>query len=176
MPRVGGRADNGGMRVLLKTILDCTPDAAWRALRDPAVFRAVSAPFTTFTAEPGGFPALWSEGEYRVRVKAFGLIPLGEQDIRLSFHERPDFLDAGDVRIVRDDGGGASGALAAVTHWRHSMAVAPLGTRTLYRDQLEISAGPLTLPLWLFYWAFWQWRAVQLRRLAPSWRSDETAA
>ena len=164
------------MRVLLKLVLDCPPDAAWHALRDPAVFRAVSAPFTTFTADPGGFPTEWSEGEHRVRAKAFGLFPIGEQSIRLTFQERSDFLDAGDVRIVRDDGEGLSGMLSLVTHWRHSMAVAPLGTRTLYRDQLEISAGPLTLPLWLFYWAFWQWRAVQLRRLAPSWRSDETAA
>ena len=31
------------MRVLLKLTLDCTPDAAWRALRSPAVLREVVA-------------------------------------------------------------------------------------------------------------------------------------
>jgi hypothetical protein len=108
-----------------------------------------------------------------VRAKAFGLVPIGEQSIRLSFHERRDFLDAGDVRIVRDGGEGLSGMLSLVTHWRHSMAVAPLGTRTLYRDQLEVSAGVLTVPLWLFYWAFWQWRGLQLRRLAPGWQAAQ---
>ena len=40
---------------MLKQVLDCDPDAAWRAIRSPQVFRAVSAPLMTFTsAEPLG--------------------------------------------------------------------------------------------------------------------------
>ncbi len=32
-------------RAEVLSILDCDPDAAWRALRSPAVFREVSSPF-----------------------------------------------------------------------------------------------------------------------------------
>ena len=39
---------------------------------------------------------------------------------------------------------------------------------TLLRDRLEISAGVLTPLFWLAMWAFWQWRARGLVRLAPA--------
>ena len=45
------------------------------------------------------------------------------------------------------------------------------GDRTLYRDRLDISAGLLTPIVWLGAWAFWQWRAFQLTRLAPGWKA-----
>jgi hypothetical protein len=51
------------------------------------------------------------------------------------------------------------------------MAVSPSDDgRTLYRDRLDISAGMLTPLVWVGVWAFWQWRAFQLTRLAPRWR------
>ncbi len=157
------------MRVLLKFELPCTPDAAWRAIRSPSVFRAVSAPFTTFTAvDPAGFPELWPAGEHRVVAKAFGALPIGEQAIVISFPERDD-----DVRIVIDSGRGLSGFLTAVTTWHHTMAVSPAaGGRTLYRDELRFTAGPLTLPLWAMYWSFWQWRGLRIRQLSRGWRDS----
>lgn len=74
---------------------------------------------------------------------------------------------------MRDNGEGLNGALAAVTKWEHSMAIstAPDNT-TLYRDQLTFRAGILTPFLWPMYWAFWQWRAASLKRLAPTWGSS----
>jgi hypothetical protein len=154
------------MRILLKLELDCTPDAAWTAIRSPKNLRAVSFPFTTFASlEDDDFPELWPEGRHLVSVRALGLTDIGRQSIDVSYSERP-----GGVRMMRDSGGGVSGPLSLVTHWRHEMAVSPLPNgRTLYRDQLRFSAGVLTLPMWLFYWVFWQWRAFGLRRLAPTW-------
>jgi hypothetical protein len=144
------------MRIMLKFVLDCEPDAAWRALRSPDVFRAVAGPWMTFESlEPNGFPTLWPVGPHPV------------QNIDISFAEAP-----GDVRLVRDFGGGTSGPLAAVTTWRHTMAVAPaLNGRTLYRDQLIVGAGPLTLPVWFGMWLFWQWRGLRIRQLSRSWRA-----
>ncbi len=155
------------MRILLKLELDCAPDAAWRAIRDPAVFRAVSAPFTTFESlEPGGFPASWPEGVHLVRAKAFGVAVIGEQTIDLAFRESRN-----GVRSVRDTGRGLSGPLAVVDRWEHTMAVSALpGARTLFRDQLKVEAGALTPVLWIGFWAFWQWRAIQLRRLSRDWK------
>lgn len=152
--------------MLLKLMLDCPVDAAWRAIRDPRVFAAVSAPLTVFRSnEAHGFPDSWPPGPHRVAVRAFGAIPIGEQVIDISFPQRDD-----DVRMMRDLGGATAGPLTVVTRWEHTMAVSPApGGRTLYRDRLVFEAGALTPLLWPVFWAFWQWRAAGLRRLARSW-------
>ena len=154
------------MRVMLKLELNCTPDAAWQAIRDPEVFRAVSAPFTTFESlEPGGFPASWPAGEHRVAGRAFGIAPVGEQVIRIATGSKP-----GGVRFVVDDGRGESGALASITSWHHTMAVSPApGGRTLFRDRLSFGVGAVTPLAWPALWAFWQWRGIRISQLAPTW-------
>lgn len=152
------------MRVLLKTELDCSPDAAWRAIRDPRVFAAVSAPLRIRSLQAGGMPRQWGEQRHLVRI-SLGGVALGEQAIDVRFPHRRD-----GVRVLRDAGGPLSGALAPVTRWQHDMAVsAAPGGRTLYRDRLIIEAGPLTPLLWLGFWLFWQWRVAGLRRLARTW-------
>ena len=153
------------MRIMLKLVLDCPPDAAWRAIRSPAVFREVSAPFTTFTSlEPGGFPEVWPAGEHPVQARAFGVVPLGEQLIEISFGRR------GDARLVHDTGGGLSGAMTAIDYWHHTMAISPAaGGKTLYRDRLVFDAAPFSLLAWPALWVFWQWRALQIRRLSKHW-------
>ncbi len=156
------------MRILLKFTLDCDPDAAWWALRSPAVFRAVSGPFLTFTSlEKEGFPETWSPGIHPVRARAFGLVTVGEQLIDLSYPRRRD-----GVRMEVDSGGAINGVMSVITKWKHTMAVsAAPGGGTLYRDQLKFGAGPLTLVLWPALWVFWQWRAKRIRRLSRDWRS-----
>ena len=155
------------MRILLKIDLTCPADAAWRAIRSPDVFRAVSAPFTTFESrEPDGFPDSWPEGQHLVQGKAFGLVVMGEQIIDLEFLSYPD-----GTRAVRDTGRGLSGPLALVRSWDHTMSVSALPQeRTLFRDQLKVEAGLLTPLLWIGFWAFWQWRSIQIKRLSRSWK------
>jgi len=157
------------MRILLKLVLDCTPDAAWSAVRSPRGMQQVSAPFSTFDSlEPGGFPPLWSAGQHPVKISSFGFVPIGEQVIGISYPERDD-----DVRVQVDNGHGLSGPLALVTKWEHSIAIAPASDgRTLYRDQLVFEAGSITPLLWLGYWAFWQWRGARIRSLAPTWKAS----
>jgi len=154
------------MRVLLKLILDCEPDAAWRAIRSPAGLRSVSAPLMVFhSLEPGGFQEQWSEGEHPVRVEGLGVIPLGEQVIAISYPPAQ-----GQTRLVQDTGYGVSGIFTAVKYWEHTMAVAPAhGGGTLYRDQLVFDAGALSPLLWPMYWVFWQYRALRMKALARDW-------
>lgn len=156
------------MRILLKLVLDCSPDAAWRAIRSPAALQQVSWPFTAFEAlNENGFSELWSEGDHPVRVRALGLVDVGTQNIGISFKQRTD-----GVRVMRDSGPPLSGALTIITRWRHQMAVSALPDgRTLYRDELRFSAGLASPLVWLGLWAFWQWRAIGLRRLAATWRA-----
>ena len=156
------------MRILLKFTLDCDPDAAWWALRSPAVFRAVSGPLLTFgSLEKDGFPETWSPGIHPVRARAFGLVNVGEQLIDLSYPRRRD-----GVRMEVDSGGAINGVMSVITKWNHTMAVS-VGKDggTLYRDRLIFSAGPLTLLVWPALWAFWQWRGARIRRLSCDWRS-----
>ena len=188
LPPLDEMDDTGAMRVLLKFLLDCDPDAAWRALQSPTAFREVALPWVDFRSdEVAGFPTVWAEGEHRVRVRAFGAFTVGTQAIRLSSERRAEPSGrraepggGGPVRILRDSGGGTSGALAALPHLDHRMAIAPDPAgpdsegrlRTLYRDQLIVEAGILTPLAWYTMWAFWQWRGMRLRRLAPTWAYD----
>ena len=169
------------MRVLLKFLLDCDPDAAWRALQSPTAFREVALPWMDFRSdEVAGFPTVWAEGEHRVKVRALGAFTVGTQAIRLSSERRADPGGGAPVRILHDSGGGRSGALAALPHFDHRMAIAPDPAgpdaegrlRTLYRDQLIVRAGVLTPIAWYTLWAFWQWRGRRLRQLAPTWAYD----
>jgi hypothetical protein len=176
------------MRVRLNLLLDCSADAAWEAVHSPAVFRAVSGPFTTADSlEAGGFPHRWAGGKHRVRLRMLGVLPMGSQLISLRDETMPD-----GTRIVHDEGGPLTGAMRVVTTWHHRMAIraasAGLGAaasgaaasdgsgsdaappeRTQFRDTLEVGAGVLTPLAWLGFWVFWQLRARQLRRLAPGW-------
>jgi hypothetical protein len=160
------------MRVLLKLILDCPADAAWRALRSPAVLREVVAPWLDFEPVQGeALPTTWTPGPHRVRPLAFRRWPAGEEIVDISF---PNGLPEG-VRMLRDGGGAVSGPFAAFEAWDHRMAVSALPDgRTLYRDQLRASTGnPVAdAALWYPTWGFWQWRGARLRALAPSWRYD----
>lgn len=158
------------MRVLLKLTLDCTPDAAWRALRSPAVLREVVAPWLDFSSlESGGLPTTWPEGRHRVRALAFRRFPAGDELVDVSY---PGGLPTG-VRMLRDGGGAIAGPLALFDRWDHRMAVSELPDgRTLYRDQLLAHAGALDLVAWYPTWAFWQWRGMRLKQLAPTWSFD----
>ena len=104
-------------------------------LHDPLALGQVVAPL--LEVEPVGhrrFPPTWTPGDHLVRLRLFGIVPVGDQNIRLSTSRR------GGARILEDAGGPVSGALAVVTSWRHRMAVSPLPDgRTLYRCLLYTS-------------------------------------
>ena len=155
------------MKIFLRTTLKCTPDAAWKAIADPKVFASVSSPLLRFSSqEPGGFPEAWKgDGPHAVKVKLFGLIPLGTQTIDVSFTQRP-----GGVRMMVDSGQPQVGMLGIIKSWDHRMAIslAPHGN-TLYRDRLTFSAGVWTPFVFLSLWMFWQWRSMRLKRLAKKW-------
>ncbi len=157
------------MRVRLDLLLNCPADAAWEAVHSPAVFQAVSGPFTTAESlEPGGFPQRWADTEHRVRLRMLGLLPMGTQLIRLRDETRAD-----GTRIVHDEGGPLTGAMSVVSSWHHRMAISgddiSSEARTRFRDALDVRAGVLTPVVWLGFWFFWQLRARQLKRLAPGW-------
>jgi hypothetical protein len=123
------------------------------------LLRYVSWPLITFTpVEPAELPETWQPGEYRVRMRSLWLLPLGEQTIRISV---PPAAEG--EHLLRDDG---SGQLAR--RWDHviRLRAAPDGAGTLYRDEVDIEAGLLTLPVWAFASLLYRWRQRRWRRLA----------
>jgi len=150
------------MRILLRAVIECPPDAAWSMLTSPAGMRAVAAPLLGFRSlEPEGFPERWSAGPHPVELLALGVLPVGRQTVDIRFEERDN------VRIVHDTGRGLTWPLTLTTRWHHRMAVSDAGSgRTLFRDELRMGAGALTPVLWLGYWVFWQWRLRGIIRLA----------
>jgi len=163
---------NKEMKVSVRTTLPCSIDAAWEALHTPAVFRRVSAPFTTFRTEPGeDLPERFLTGtSYPVTVMAMGLIPIGQQTIYLT-----DQVDEWSSRTVVDSGRGESGPLAALRNWRHQMSLtAREDGRVDFSDQLTASAGVLTPLAWLGLRVFWWWRLRRLTSLAKTWDAPAT--
>ncbi|MFT3798119.1 hypothetical protein [Microbacterium sp.] len=171
------------MRIMLKLVLDCDADAAWRALHSPRVVADLYGPILDL--EPmaaGGMPATLDRGaDIPVRLRLGGAasgvargVTLGSQLIHIS--ERTA-SDDGEVRILRDSGIPLTGPLAALDVWDHQMAVAPAPgdpARTLWRERLVIG-GAAALPLWPVLWTTWQWRGARLRALAPTWAYDPEA-
>jgi len=157
------------MYVFLRLELDCSPDDAWAALGNPAVFRQVLRPLMRVRSlDAAGFPARWDENTvHHVAMSLFGVIPMGHHSIDITYTERP-----GGVRMVVDQGEPLTGILAVTSVWDHRMAVSatPAG-KTLYRDRLSVRAGILTVPLWIGLWALWQYRGAKLQRLARRWGS-----
>lgn len=162
------------MRILLKLVLDCDADAAWRALHSPRAVAELYGPLVgldPMAAE--GLPGTFDSGaDVPVRMTLGGAVPLGAQLIHVS--DRSVDASGGSVRILRDSGIPLTGPLASLDVWDHQMAVSPAPgdpAKTLWRDRLVIG-GPAAVVLWPVLWAVWQWRGVRLRQLAPTWAHD----
>lgn len=155
------------MRVLLKLVLDCEPETAWDKLHDPGTFAQVMSPLVHVSAaSSGGFAERWGSDEQALTLRAFGVIPIGRQTVRLAWREG----DATGINVMRDTGRAESGMLTLLHDWDHRMALSPLADgRTLFRDQLRVKAGWLTPLAWPAMWVFWQWRGMRLRQLARDW-------
>ncbi len=164
------------MRILLKLVVDCDADAAWRALHSPRAVAELYGPLIELRplAE---LPTSWGAGDdVAVGLRLAGVVPLGRQLIDPSDSEVEHRGER--VRIFRDTGIPLSGPLAALDVWDHQMAVSPAPgdpTRTLWRDRLVIG-GRAAPALWPLLWTTWQWRAARIRALAPTWAHDPDPA
>lgn len=139
---------------------------AWQALHDPKVFQVVSRPFLHFQAvTPTEFPTRYeSHHHYVVEARAFGFLPLGQQEIN------PISTETRTSKTFTDKGRGLSGPLGMVTTFHHQMTLEPSGTgHTLLRDELEFDAGWANPLLWVSFRFFWWWRHRRMLALAPSW-------
>ena len=102
-------------------------------------------------------PDRWAQGRYKVTLRLFGLIPLGRQEIAVSFPPPPSPF----THILQDQGHSA-----LFPSWDHQIQLAPgPQATTLYTDRLRIRARLATPLALLALRLFFTWRQARLRDL-----------
>ena len=152
--------------------LRCTVSDAFAALHNPEVFQSVSKPFLRFTPlNPAVFPQRYESGKsYVVSARAFGVFPLGTQEIN------PITSSDAEGSVFTDNGRGLSGALGVMREFHHTMTLEPSGHGpAVLVDRLEWDAGFLSPAFYVGFRFFWWWRHRVMKRLAPGWRNPSTA-
>ena len=148
------------MKLSLETDLSCSPEAAWREVKKPALLQHVARPLLTFRpVSATAFPYVWQRGEsVKLRSYLLGFIPFG--GVRTLYFEVVD--DAALRLQTREQD-------AVIRRWDHLITVERNreGGAT-YTDSLELDAGALTLPVWVFAHVFYRHRQRRWRKLAPS--------
>ena len=134
--------------------LECRFRAAVDAVRRPALFVHVAYPVLSVEAVDS-MPERWAEDTYRVSLKLFGVLPMGQQAICVTMNETDDTFtlhDAGYSRLIKK--------------WDHHITIRDGGMHTDYTDSLDIDAGILTPFIWLFAKLFFRHRQRRLAKLA----------
>ena len=145
------------MRVYVRSVLDCSPLMAWNEVRKSSLLIEVMYPIARIEpVDRAEFPDRWVEGEtVRCRSYLFGALPLGTRTI---FLERIDH-SAHEIQSRESD--------LVVHRWDHLIRIEATAVgQTLYSDSVEIEAGLLTLPVWLFASLFYRHRQRRWRRVA----------
>src|SRR6478735_4561316 len=74
------------MRILLKLVIDCDADAAWRAVHSPRAVAELYGPLMDLSPlDPDGLPTTWEPGgDVPVQLALAGIVPMGRQLIHFS--------------------------------------------------------------------------------------------
>jgi hypothetical protein len=143
------------MIVDISTVLECSLDEAVNHVKTPQLLEFVAAPLVRFVpVSPPLFPDAWSEGEYTVALRLFGIVPFGKQAIVISMPPTETGF------IVRD-----AGHSALIHTWDHLITITPHGRGCHYRDRVDVRAGMLTPFVWLFAQLFYRHRQRRWRAL-----------
>ena len=108
--------------------------------------------------DPKEFPTEWSDGDYLVGMRLFGLFPFGRQHIVIS--RSPSTTD---TYAIRDNGHGDM-----IRKWDHHITIRSDPTGTHYTDDIQIEAGLLTPFVWLWAEVFYRWRQYRWRQLVQN--------
>ncbi len=148
------------MQINLSTQLPCSLTEVVAQVRTPRLLRQVASPLLSFSPlTPSEFPSTWSEGTYWVRLKLFGLLPIGRQAIVISYPQAGNAL----AFMLRDNG-----YSPLISKWDHLITAQEVSGGTLYRDRVTIEAGILTPAVWLFARLFYAHRQRRWATLAAN--------
>lgn len=145
------------MKAIIRSIMDVSLERAIEEVQKPELLMYVNRGFVDFTPkDPKKLPEVWEEGEYKMDMKIWGFIPIGEQRIVIEIPEQEE----GEFRI-RDNG---SGELMEV--WDHFIIMRRKDDNSIhYTDEIELKAGLATPFVWLFTKAFYRHRQRRWKKL-----------
>lgn len=141
----------------ISTRLETTADKAWSAVKKTETFLYVTRGLLGM-AHTQELPREWQEGQtVRMRLRPLHL-PLGwTHELRILR------VDEQKREIYTNEKGGF------IKVWNHLIKIVPDGeSRCRYTDQIEVDAGLLTLPVWLYVHIFFRYRQARWRVLAKS--------
>ena len=143
----------------ITTHLAAPPERISAEIMRPALLLHVSAPMLRFQPiDPPALPETWRDGQYKLRMLAFGILPVGWQTVGLETQPM-----RGEVWSIRDNGHGAM-----IKTWDHMIEVAPDGDGSRYTDRVTVDAGWLTPFVALFARIFYRHRQRRWRRLVAN--------
>jgi hypothetical protein len=154
----------GAMRLRCSSHLRCPPGRLSEELARPALFLHVTAPLLVFQpVEPTSLPPRWTPGVFRFRLRVGGRLPLGEHtvDAREVHTFRADSTEP--QRVWHD-----AGYSGLIRSWDHKIIIEAVDGGTRYADEVDIHAGPLTVPAWLFANVFYRHRQRRLAALVAN--------
>lgn len=143
------------MKVIVATKFDSTSKEVWKEIVNPVALQKVSSPVLTFTPKPGtDFSKPWNTSDrYDVALHLGGIIPLGSHSIQVRVIDR-------EKNVIRSE---ESGHLAKV--WNHKIYFSDNNGKVEYTDEVEIRAGILTFPIWLFANFFYRHRQRKWKKM-----------
>lgn len=146
-----GELGESAMRLRVATELPCSAERAWELVRKWSTLQFIAWPLVRIGPTPGGTLPDWRQGDETLcRSALFGLVPIGTRRVRF------DTLDAGTGTIQTQESD------VMVRSWRHQIRITPIDAgHCAYSDTVEIEAGLLTVPVWI--WAHWFYRHRQRR-------------
>lgn len=151
------------MNVDLATILPCRMEDAVAHVMTMRLLQYVAPPLISFSADTGRpLPETWTEGTHGVRLKLFGVIPIGRPAIEIS---RPAFPDGFSIRDA--------GHSALIPVGDHVITIEPHPEGVRSCDRVDVSARLLTPVIWLFARIFYGHRPRRWRRLVARGFDDE---
>ena len=140
----------------IETVLPGPVESLWRQIIKPASLMYVASPILRFV--PEGKTRLgktWEQGEvYTLRLRALGVLPLGVHRIHMLSvdNESHSIVTRESSRLIKT--------------WNHAINIHESGSGCLtYVDEVEIRAGLLTLPVWLFAQVFYRHRQRRWKRV-----------
>lgn len=156
------------MKASISTTLVCQAETFWRYILKPKSLRYVASPIVKFFPCQGEPDSTWVEGKlYEFRLFFLGLLPLGRHQIQLVEIDMAE-------NVIRSR---ESGQLAKV--WNHTIRFCNLDHTTMrYTDEIEIRAGLLSFPIWVFAQFFYRHRQRRWKRFLRSLpvEGDQAAA
>lgn len=146
------------MKVIVTTTFVATSRGLWKEIVNPVILQKISAPMLTFTPKAGtDFSKPWNTSDsYDVSLHLGGILPLGSHSIRIRELNR-------EKNLIRSE---ESGHLAKV--WNHTIYFSERDGKLEYTDEVEIRAGILTFPIWLFANLFYRHRQRNWKTLMSS--------